>query len=426
MRNFSDKYRILLYNPILVYFFLLVGVSLLAIASSFPLSLAQYPDSGNFVIRQLTFFLIGGIFLFIILLFGMERIRYFRWLIYGVCLSLLLMIFAHDHIPGISFNMVRNVNGATRWLDFDPIPLTLQPSEFMRIALILVSADIIQKHNAKYLTRTTKTDLHLIAKVLAITLPPAVLIYRQPDSGITILILLTAAIMLLGAGIQWRYILTVGGIAIITIGSFLFLVRYHQDFLINGLGIEPYRIARFNGWFDPFGTISGDGHQLSRGLVAIGSGGIFGHGFQGDAIRFPESHTDFIFAVIGKDFGLFGAMGVIILCLLFDFEILNTAALNRGKYNSVVCIGIFASLIGQQFWNIGMCLGMLPISGVTLPFISHGGSSVLSSMIILGLILASFAEGAKIKQTNSNYQEHILYLKTKSYLKDDPKGIRGK
>ena len=421
MKNFLDKYSILLYNPILVYFFLLVGVSLLAIASSFPLSLVQYPNSGNFVIRQLMFFIIGGVGLIAILAFGMERIRYFRWWIYGFCLLLLLMIFAHDYIPGISFNMVRNVNGATRWLDFDPIPLTLQPSEFMRIALILITADIIQVHNKKYTKRTAKTDLILIAKVLAITLPPAVLIYLQPDSGITILILLTAAVMLLGAGIQWRYILTVGGLIGVTVGGFLFLVRYHQDFLIHTIGIEPYRISRFNGWFDPFGTISGDGHQLSRGLVAIGSGGLFGHGFQGGAIHFPESHTDFIFAVIGKDFGLFGALAVIILCLLFNFEVLNTAALNRGRYNSLVCIGIFASLIGQQFWNIGMCLGMLPISGVTLPFISHGGSSVLSSMLILGLILVSFAEGAKIKHTNSNYQEHILYLKTKAYLKEDKK-----
>jgi len=330
---------------------------------------------------------------------------------------LLLAIFAHAHVPGISFSWVHSSGGATRWLTLDPIPMSIQPSEFMRIALIFVNAHIIQKHNQKYLKRTAKTDLLLIMKVLLVIAPPAFLIYRQPDSGITILILVTTAVMLLGAGIKWRYIISVASIAAVITALFISLVSTHSDFLIDVIGLEPYQINRFNGWFDPFGTISGQGHQLAHGLMAMGSGGLFGNGFQSGIVHFPESHTDFIFAIIGKDFGLFGALAVIILYVLFNFEILNTAALNRGRYNSSVCVGIFASLIGQQFWNIGMCLGILPISGVTLPFISHGGSSVLASMILLGIVLSCYVEGAKIKHSNSNYQEHILYLKSKAYLK---------
>jgi len=422
MKNFFRKYNVLLYNPILVYFFLLFGISLIAIASSYPLSQSQYQNT-NFVTRQLIFYGASSVIMLMVMFMGISRIRALRWWIYGAFMMLLLGIFIDAHL-GINVPFVHAAKGATRWYRFGSF--SFQPSEFMRIALILVVADIIQTHNEKYsyAKRTSKNDLILILKVIGIIVPPCYLIYRQPDSGITILIIVTTAAMLLGAGIQWRFILSVGGFAALFTTLFISLVRYYPEFLLDVVGIEPYQLSRFNGWFDPFGAISGDGWQLANGLSAMGSGGLFGNGFQSGLTYFPESHTDFIFPVIGKDFGLFGALAVIIIYALFNIEILNTAALNRGKYNSFVCVGIFASLIGQQFWNIGMSLGLIPISGVTLPFISHGGSSVLASMILLGIILSCFVEGAKIKHSDVNYQEHILYLKTKSYLKEDPKGIQ--
>ena len=418
MKDYLNKFRALLYTPILIYVFLLIGVSLIAIYSSMPLALFQYPDSGNFVIRQLLFFGVGAVALICILFFGMEKIRLLRWWIYGFFMLLLLLLFADRLIPGISFSWVQEINGATRWIDLGL--LSLQPSEFMRIALILVIADVIQKHNDRYPAplKTSGADFKLILKTLALIALPAALIFFQPDSGITILILVTTAVMLLAAGIKWRYIITVAAIAFVVISIFITTVTQYPDFLINTLGIEAYQISRFNGWFDPFASISGDGRQLAHGLIGMGTGGLFGHGIRSGVVFFPEAHTDFIFSVIGKDFGLIGAMAVVTLYALFNFEILNTAALNRNHYNGSVCAGIFASLMAQQFWNIGMTIGILPISGVTLPFISHGGSSVLASMILLGLILSSYVEGAKIKRFEANYQEHVLYLKTKAYLKE--------
>jgi len=405
MREKLNKFTTIFYTPMLVYFFLLLGISLLAIASALPLVWFQDPDVANPVVRQIIFFIIGSIATVIVLVIGMKNIRLIRWPIYGLFLFLLILIFFFG-----GTTLFPNINGAERWINLGF--MSLQPSEFMRIALILVIADIIQKHNEKipHETRTFKSDLQLILKALTVVIIPSLFIFRQPDSGITILILITTAFMLLTAGIKWTYILTVAGIGMVGTFLFIYFVTHQPDFLINTLGVQPYQIDRFDGWFDPFGTRSGVGLQLSQALTGMGSGGIFGHGFQSHAVQFPEAATDLIFAVIGMDFGMIGSMIVIGICLLFNFEILNTAVLNRDHYNSHVCVGIFASLMAQQFWNIGMLLGLLPITGVTLPFISHGGSSVLASMIMFGLILSSHIEGKMLKHQNATYKEGILYL----------------
>ena len=405
------------YTPILIYFVLFIAISLVAIASATPLALIQYPDQ-NFVFRQIIFFSIGIIATFLMMFFEMKLIRFLRWVLYFVFLGLLLIIFALGEIePCNSIDLiVPCINGATRWINFPGFQM--QPSEFMRIALILVVADVIQKHNEKFLheNRTFKSDFWLIIKALIVIIAPLILIYEQPDTGITILILVTTAFMLITAGIKWTYIIVIGGGAIMIAYAFIALILHSPDTLntlIEAEILRPHQINRFNGWFDPFGTISGDGRHLALGLTAMGSGGIFGHGFQSHAVFFPEAHTDFIFAVIGMDFGMIGSAIVITISLLFNFAILNTAILNRDYYNSHVCVGIFASLMAQQFWNIGMILGLLPITGVTLPFISHGGSSILASMIMLGLVLSSHVEGLTIKRNTTVFHENVSFFEEK-------------
>ena len=397
------------YTPVLIYFVFFVLISLIAISSSIPLARVQNP-TGNFVFRQIIFFGIGIFVAFLVMLFEVKRVRFLRWILYLIFLGLLILIFLYG---GPGSDLMPEINGATRWINLSNFQI--QPSEFMRIALILVIADIIQKHNEKFLheNRTFKSDLWLIFKALIVIVVPSALIFRQPDSGITILILVTTAFMLITAGIKWTYILIVGGGAVFAASTFVTLVVYNPEALINTGFIEPYQLNRIYGWLDPFATISHQGRHLAYGLQAMGSGGIFGHGFRSNAVFFPEPHTDFIFAVIGMDFGMIGSTIVIGLSLLFNFSLLNIAVLNRDHYNSHVCVGIFASLMAQQFWNIGMTLGILPITGVTLPFISHGGSSVLASMIMLGLVLASHVEGLTIKRNTTVFREHISFLEGK-------------
>lgn len=418
MKERLKSFTAVFYTPILIYFVLFVTISLLAISASSPLSHVQVQGQ-NFVTRQAIFFLIGAIAAFLVMLMGMKLLRFSRWLIYSICLGALLLIFfiGDNSFEGCAATpgmLIPCINGATRWIDLGFI--NLQPSEFMRIALILLVADIIQRHNEKFLheKRTFTTDLWLIIKSLAIVLIPAAFIFQQRDSGITILILITTAIMLIASGIKWSYIIVVGGGAVFLTITFITLARYSPEVLVESNLVEPYQLSRFTGWFDPFATISGYGHQLALGLQAMGTGGLFGHGFASNFLSFPEAHTDFIFAVIGMDFGLVGSAFVIIVSLLFNFVILKTAVLNRDHYTSHVCVGIFGSLLAQQFWNMGMVLGILPISGVTLPFISHGGSSVLASMIMLGIVLSSHVEGLTIKRNNTVFREDIVYFEGKS------------
>ncbi|CUM70583.1 MULTISPECIES: FtsW/RodA/SpoVE family cell cycle protein [Turicibacter] len=420
MKDILNKFKILFYNPIIVYLLLIIGISLVAITSSAPLTEIQYGAS-DYAMRQGLFYGIGFILTFIIIIIGTDRIRALRWWLYGFVMILLFGLFIHEKgIMNVPF--AKNINGATCWYILPGIG-TLQPSEFMKIALALVVADIIQKHNEFYphLKRTVKTDFLLLLKIGAAIVPPAFLIFEQPDSGVTMIILFFVALMIFSSGIKWRYIFIVGSIAMVGITIFILAVGVFPDFLTNVLGIQAYKLSRFFGWFDPFGTIQGAGNQLAKGLLAIGSGHLIGNGFQSLTTYFPEAHTDFIFAVIGMDFGLIGTLITVILCGLFDFEILNTATLNRGHYNSYLCVGIFGMLFFQQIQNIGMTIGMLPITGVTLPFISYGGSSLLSYMILFGLILSSHIEGMKLKHSEVDYHERTLYLKTKAYIKDNAK-----
>ena len=423
MRNILNKSKVLFYNPIIVYLILIIGIGVVAIQSASPLFKINYAAThDNNAFKQLLFIGIGAVIAVFIIIIGIERIRALRWWIYGFWMIPLLGLFAYKklHLP-IPF--VKDLNGAVSWYELPGGLGTIQPSEFMKIGLVLVVADIIQRHNERYphIRRTFKTDLNLLMKIMAAILPPSILIFIQPDSGVTMIILFFIAIMIFSSGIQWRYILTVGGIVIVLIATFILLVGVFPEFLTGTLGIDAYKLSRFFGWFDPFGTMDKDGMQLAKGLLAIGSGNLIGNGFQSAHVYFPEAHTDFIFAVIGMDFGLIGTLITITLCGLFDYEILNTATLNRGHYNSYVCIGIFGMLFFQQIQNIGMTIGLLPITGITLPFISYGGSSSLSYMILFGIVLASYIEGIKIKHNEVDYHERTLYLKTKAYIKDNVK-----
>ena len=226
LRTILNKFRILLYNPIIVYLILIIGIGIVAIQSAIPLAKINYPNlPANYATKQLMFVSLGAFVAILVVIIGVDRIRALRWWIYGFWMIPLLGLFIYKkfHIP---IPLVKEAtNGAVSWYNLPGIG-TIQPSEFMKIGIVLVVADIIQTHNERYphLTRTFKTDLHLLVKIMAAVLPPSLLIFKQPDSGITMIILFFVALMIFASGIQWRYILTVGGFVVVIVTLFILLV----------------------------------------------------------------------------------------------------------------------------------------------------------------------------------------------------------
>ena len=222
----------------------------------------------------------------------------------------------------------------------------------------------------------------LILKIIGITIIPAVLTFLEPDTGMVLIYFVISFTMLFTSGINIKWFIYFFIIIAILLSIFLTIYFYKGDLFIEIFGTNFfYRIDRLLDWKD------GVGMQLTNALAGIGSAFIFGHGFNNTPIYFPEPQTDFIFSVYATNFGLIGIIILLLLIVYFDINIIKVGIKSKIKINKYVISGIIGMLLYQQIQNIGMNIGLLPITGITLPFISYGGSSLLSYMIIVGIIL---------------------------------------
>jgi len=288
--------------------------------------------------------------------------------IFGVLSLILVLIFGIER------------NNATCWFKI-PYIGTIQPSEFMKVFLIIILSKLIHDFNEKYLEPTIKEEFFFLIKVIIIVLIPSILTFIEPDTGAVIIYLVITMVMLFIGGIRKRWFLLLGLILASILGIVTLIYLIDQDLFINIFGTSLfYRIDRITNWS------SSSGMQLTNSLIAIGSAGIFGHGFNNTPIYFPEMQTDFIFAVIASNFGLLGACIVILLIIFFDINLIHTVSKTTNFTDKYAIGGIIAVLLFQQVQNISMTIGLLPIMGITLPFISYGGSSLLSYMLLVGII----------------------------------------
>lgn len=288
--------------------------------------------------------------------------------IFGI-LSLILVLF---------FGITRN--NATCWFQI-PYIGTIQPSEFMKIFLIIILSRLINNFNEEYTNPSIMDEFIFLIKILILVAIPSVLTFIEPDTGAVIIYLIITLVMLFIGGIRKRWFLFAFLIiaSILGIGALIYI--YNSDLFIKLFGTSMfYRIDRLTNWS------SSSGMQLANSLIAIGSAGIFGHGLNNTPIYFPEMQTDFIFAVFASNFGLLGALLLILLIIFFDINLIHTVSKTTNYCDKYAIGGIIAVLLFQQIQNIGMTIGLLPIMGITLPFISYGGSSLLSYMLLVGMI----------------------------------------
>lgn len=337
--------------------------------------------SMDFGIRQIFYYILGGILAFLIMLVSPKRIRKYTFMIYSIFILLLVGLII---LPETAITPI--INGAKSWYRFGPI--SIQPSEFMKIVLILAISKVVAQHNRFTFNKSIETDLMLILKIIGVTLIPLVLILLQNDLGTTLVVMAIIAGIVIVSGISWKILAPLFGAVIVFGGSIILSILYKPSLLENLSGIKTYQLGRINSWLDPYTYSSGDGFHLTESMKAIGSGQLIGKGFNQGEVYIPENHTDFIFSVIGEEFGFIGAVVLIVIYLLLLMHLLKSASQTTDLFNKSFIIGYTSLLLFHIVQNIGMTIQLLPITGIPLPFISYGGSALWSLMAGIGVLLS--------------------------------------
>jgi cell division protein FtsW len=343
-----------------------IGVVMVLSASSVA-SLTDYGSPWYFFLRQLMWTVFGLIaFVFAV------RFDYRRWrglvrplLVVSVVLLVVVLV------PGIGIY----VSGSRRWLGAGF--LRFQPSEIAKLALLLYAADLVSRRAGEL--HDWRRVLRPVALVLA---GFALLVMKEPDLGSAMVLALVVLAVLVAGGVRKSHLAIVGA-AGITAVTFLALV-------------EPYRRARMLTFLHPFADSSNAGYQISQSLIALGSGGLTGVGLGAGRAKWnflPNAHTDFIFAIIGEELGLIGCF--LVMALFIAFGVLGTRAALRApdRFGALIAAGATMWVVGQAVINIGAVVGLLPVTGIPLPFVSFGGSALITTMLATGILVNVARQG---------------------------------
>ena len=341
-----------------------LGIVMVLSASSV-VSLQQSGSTYSIFFRQLLFF---GISILALLLVSHWKIgvwdRVTRY-----ALPLAIFVLCLPLVPKLRLT----VNGNTNWIHF--AGFTMQPSEFAKIGLILWCAGQLRKFDE---TVKHRSALRHVGFILGGTIPVLILILKGGDLGTTVIILGIVSTMLFVGGLQFRHFFLLGGLALLGVAALV--------------AVAPYRLHRFTAVLNPFApaVYKLAGWQPAHSVMGLASGGLFGVGLGASRQKWgnlSEAHTDFIFSVIGEELGLLGTLVVLFLYAALIYGIFRTAMQTKDLFSRYACAGIGAWFMMQVIINIGSDIGVLPVVGVTLPFISYGGSSLIANFIGVGYVL---------------------------------------
>ncbi|MGI8162224.1 FtsW/RodA/SpoVE family cell cycle protein [Staphylococcus haemolyticus] len=358
-------------------------LTILAIISVTTISSAmgggQY--SANFSIRQIIYYILGAIIALVIMLISPKKIRNNTYILYFIFCVLLIGLLI---LPETSITPI--INGAKSRYSFGPV--SIQPSEFMKVILILALAKSVSNHNRFTFNKSFQTDLVLFFKIIGISIVPMALILLQNDLGTTLVICAIIIGIMLVSGITWRILAPLFIVAFVFGGTIILAIIYKPTLIESLLGVKMYQMGRINSWLDPYSYSAGDGYHLTESLKAIGSGQLFGKGFNHGEVYIPENHTDFIFSVVGEEMGFIGAVVLLLIFLALIFHLIRLATKVESPFSKIFIIGYVSLLVFHILQNIGMTIQLLPITGIPLPFISYGGSSLWSLMVGIGVVLS--------------------------------------
>ena len=336
-----------------------IGILMVYSSSAMRGYLSSANDTFAIVGPQIQWALLG-----LVAMVGMMRVdyRYLRLVsvaFFVVAVALLVLVF----VP--SLNIV--VGGSARWLRLGPLP-AIHPAEIAKLALIIYLAHWMAKRGTRIRSFWGGTVPFLI-----IVLPVIALVFKEPDLGTTIVITLTVFTMFFVAGANLAH-LGLMGAGVLT--------------AVVMVGLRGYQMERIRTWLDPWSDSLGDGFHTVQGLLALGAGGLTGTGLGDSRVFVPNAFNDFIFAVVGQEFGFIGAGAVIVLFLVLAYAGVRTSLAAPDTFGALLAAGITGWLCLQAFINIGVVVTLIPITGITLPFISAGGSSLIISFAAVGILLS--------------------------------------
>jgi len=366
-------------RPFIIALILLIMVGLVTLTSA---SQGISADPWFHVKKQVGAIVLGIIAAIFLLRYEYSQLSRFSIVLYCISILMLIMVLI----------LGEEVRGTTGWISIGPLP-AVQPAEFTKILLIIAFADFLKRRKGSLETLPQIIPCFLYMGV------PFLLIILQPDLGTALVYIAFTIIMMYVAGVNAKLLSTILISALAVIGLALFL---HFQFGM-WLPLEDYQLKRLAVFLNPYEDGLGGrgiGWHTIQSLVAIGSGGLAGKGlFNGTQVQLnflPDHHTDFIYAVIGEEMGFLGAAFVIILYAILLLRCFYIAFDAKDLFGSLIVSGIAAMWLFHVFENIGMSLGIMPITGIPLPFLSYGGSAMLTNLIAAGLILSVNVRGKKL------------------------------
>ncbi|MDO8138752.1 FtsW/RodA/SpoVE family cell cycle protein [Streptococcus mutans] len=388
------------YSLILPVFFLV----LIGLFSVYTATIHDYPSKIMVVMgQQLIWLIMGAAISFVVMLFSTEFLWKITPYLYG--LGLILMIF-----PLIFYSpeLVAST-GAKNWVSIGSVTL-FQPSEFMKISYILILARLTVTFKQKYKEKNLQEDGKLLLWFALLTLPIMILLALQKDLGTAMVFMAILAGLVLIAGISWQIILPVVGAVALIVALFLvvFLIPGGKEFLYHHMGVDTYQINRLSAWLNPFDYAGSIAYQQTQGMISIGSGGLFGKGFNIVELPVPVRESDMIFTVIAENFGFIGGSIVLALYLILIYRMLRVTFASNNLFYTYISTGFIMMILFHIFENIGAAVGILPLTGIPLPFISQGGSSLISNLIGVGLVLSmSYQNSLNQEKATERYFAHI-------------------
>ena len=339
--------------------------------------ITKYDVPGNeqyFVVRQVIYAAAGAVGLLAALVVPTDRLRTHRRVVYGVLIGLLVLVLLAAEFT----------RGSKRWIDVGFFQF--QPSEFGKVLFVLVIAGAVADAGKDVARWTT------VLRVLSLAVLPVALVFLQPDLGTALVYCAATAAILFIGGTRWRHLFALGAVATLASAALLWARP--------AAGVEvlkPYQTARLTAFADPTRDPSGAGYNVNQSVTAVGAGGLRGRGVEGatqtNLDYLPEHATDFVFASLSEQRGFFGAAGLLLLYLLLLWRGIRIVGIAPDAFSMLVAAGIVFAILFQIFVNVGMTMGIAPVTGIPLPFVSVGGSSMITNLTAMGLLLGIHARG---------------------------------